>query len=271
MINKVWAVYFSPTGGTKQNVTLVAEELGRILGLPVSTLDFTLPDSRSEKHTFTAEDLVLLSVPTYAGRVPNKILPDVDTLFEGTQTPAVPISVFGNRSFDDALMELTLLLEKHNFIPLAAAGIAHEHAFSSKVGTARPDANDKEEIKAFAKELAAKITSGNLTPVTEVKGHNPIGPYYTPLGTDGQPAKFLKAKPLTDEEKCTRCGECVSACPVGSIAADCLTVTGPCIKCQACLKVCPIDAKYFDDAAFLSHVKMLETNYCAKAPNYFKI
>ena len=86
------------------------------------------------------------------------------------------------------------------------------------------------------------------------------------MGTDGQPAKFLKAKPQTDPDKCTDCGLCAAVCPMGSIdPADVSSVPGVCIKCQACVVKCPTGAKYFDDPAFLSHKDMLETNYTRRA------
>ena len=94
--------------------------------------------------------------------------------------------------------------------------------------------------------------------------------YYVPKGTDGQPAKFLKAKPLTDMKKCTKCGYCVTLCPVASIdPKDVANVPGICIKCQACVRGCPVGAKYFDDPAFLSHVKMLEQNFTERKENSF--
>ena len=93
-------------------------------------------------------------------------------------------------------------------------------------------------------------------------------PYYIPLGEDMQPAKFLKAVPKTVEELCDGCGVCIKACPVGSISSDYMTITGPCIKCQACIIKCHSGAKYFDDEAFLSHVRMLETNYTKRAANF---
>ena len=87
-----------------------------------------------------------------------------------------------------------------------------------------------------------------------------------PKGVDGLPAKFLKAKPLTDMEKCTKCGICAKVCPLGSISfEDFSEVSGICIKCQACVVKCPEGAKYFDDAAFLSHVKMLEQNFTRRS------
>ena len=87
-------------------------------------------------------------------------------------------------------------------------------------------------------------------------------PYYVPKGEDGSPAKFLKAKPLTDLSKCLHCGACAAHCPMGSIdSSDTSNVPGICIKCQACVRGCKQGAKYFEDAAFLSHVRMLEQNF----------
>ena len=95
--------------------------------------------------------------------------------------------------------------------------------------------------------------------------------YYVPLGVDGQPVQFLKAKPKTKEELCDHCGACAVRCPVAAIDfSDETMVPGTCIKCQACIKVCHTRAKYFDDEKFLSHVKMLEENYSRRAePAFF--
>ena len=90
-------------------------------------------------------------------------------------------------------------------------------------------------------------------------------------GEDGQPAKFLKAKPKTDLDKCTNCGICAKVCPMGSISKEnCADIPGICIKCQACIVKCPEKAKYFDDEAFLSHVRMLEKNFTERRePEWF--
>lgn len=88
-----------------------------------------------------------------------------------------------------------------------------------------------------------------------------------PLGIDGKPAKFLKAKPKT-KSNCDHCDLCVKVCPMGSInSEDPSKIDGICIKCQACVKKCPKQAKYFDDPAFLSHVEMLKRNYQRAAKN----
>ena len=83
-----------------------------------------------------------------------------------------------------------------------------------------------------------------------------------PKGTDGQPAKFLKAKPRTDLSKCHNCGACARVCPMAAIdPKNVAEVPGTCIKCHACVRRCTRHAKYFDDPAFLSHVAMLEQNF----------
>ena len=38
-ISKVWAVYFSPTGGTEKAVRTVAEETAAGLGIPMETYE----------------------------------------------------------------------------------------------------------------------------------------------------------------------------------------------------------------------------------------
>ncbi len=104
-----------------------------------------------------------------------------------------------------------------------------------------------------------------------IRGGEPVAPYYIPKGEDGEPAKFLKAKPLTDTAKCTNCGICAEVCPMGSVSKENYAdVPGICIKCQACVLKCPEGAKYWDDAAFLSHVRMLESNFTdRKEPEWY--
>ncbi len=269
-INKIWKAYFSPTKGTANLVSLVADGLKEELGLPVETIDITLPQGRETVRRFTEEDLLVIGTPVYAGRIPNKLLPEFQRLFQGDGTPAVIVTAFGNRNFDDALMELKLVLEENGFAVAAAAALPNRHVFSDKLAAGRPDETDREEIRDFAKSAAEKLQKGAPYAAPDVEGRNPVGPYYTPLKEDGTPAKFLKAKPVTDPDKCDQCGICAESCPMGSInREDCTKVDGICIKCQACVKFCPTHARYFTDEQFLSHVKMLEKNYMRRAENRF--
>ena len=271
-IAQICQVYFSPTGGVERVTAVLAQELGRALGAPVETFDFTLPQARTGTRRYGPGDLVVFGTPVYAGLVPNKILPFVQEGFLGEGALAVPVAVFGNRSFDDALAELRNTLEGRGFHTVAGAAVAARHAFSQTLAAGRPDGADLEALRAFARRTADKVRAAEETPPpVAVAGRDPVGPYYTPLGLDGQPAVFLKAKPKTREDLCLRCGLCARSCPMGSISReDPARVTGVCIKCQACVRRCPAGAKYFDDPAFLSHKAMLEQTYAArKEPAFF--
>ena len=274
--SRIAAVYFSPVGTTAEAVRLIADTLSAKLGIPDEYLDFTLPEEQRKQYSFREDDIVVFGVPTYAGRVPNKILPVIQSGFCGNGAAAVPVVTFGNRSFDDSLKELSLVLTDRGFRIVSGAALATEHVFSEKIGTGRPDRRDREEIVGFAEDTAEllRMTACGQTAYSELQipGRDPVGPYYTPLGTDGKPARFLKAKPVTDPEKCDHCGICAAVCPMGSISREDETqVEGICIKCQACIKKCPRHARCFTDEAFLSHVAMLEQNYTKRAGNVFCI
>ena len=270
------AVFFSPTGNTRKAVVEIADVIARREGIAVREIDFTLPGAREEVRKFEAGELVIFGTPVYAGRIPNKILPAVQTLFEGNGALAVPVVTFGNRSFDNALIELRIELEQHGFHTVAGAAFVAEHVFSNKLAAGRPDEKDLELIRRFAGDVAEKIKSleeGPLDGMAEipapaaVKGIEPVPAYYRPLQEDGSPANFLKAKPKTSDS-CNDCGICARVCPMGSISPeDYRTVTGICIKCQACVKSCPVHAKFFDDPVMLSHTRMLEQHYERPAEN----
>ena len=227
-------------------------------------------ENRCKAYHFTQSDLVIMGMPVYAGRVPNKILPSLSECFAGNGAKVIPVSVYGNRSFDDGLMELKLALEDKGFRTIGAAAVASQHAFSNILAAGRPDEQDLTEIKSFTERVAENIKEDNADGIITVEGNNPVMPYYTPLKEDGTPAKFLKAKPVTDTAKCVSCGLCSAVCPMGSIDdEDFSLVEGVCIKCQACVKGCPQGAKVFKDEEFLSHVKMLEKNYQRRGENHF--
>ncbi len=262
----VKTAFYSATGNTKKTVLTLANALAAKLGTGTENFDYTLPANRKGTKRYAPADLVIFGTPVYAGRIPNKMLPYIQDGFEGNGALAVPVVTFGNRNFDDALMELRNELEANGFHAIAGAGIPAEHAFSKKLASGRPDEIDLAALESFAEKIAEKVLQMDTIPnPIQVRGDDPIGPYYTPLGTDGKPAVFLKAKPKTDSAKCDRCGTCAAVCPMGSIPTDAPdTCAGICIKCQACIRACPTGAKYMDDPAFLSHVAMLEQNYARR-------
>lgn len=264
-IKRVCALYFSPTGQTEKIARLVAESLSQKLNIEWMFFDITKPENRCKEYHFREDDLVVMASPVYAGRLPNKLMPEYKAKILGEGTPAVPICVFGNRSPDESLRELMILMEDNRFRIVGAAAFAGRHAFSDHIGTGRPDENDLDEISGFISKVVHKLTENrNIFLETD---HSELGAYYTPLKEDGTPAKFLKARPLTDANRCIHCGLCAQKCPLGSIDTETMEAAGLCIKCQACVRCCPVHAKYFEDADFLSHVAMLEKNYKRRAKN----
>jgi NAD-dependent dihydropyrimidine dehydrogenase PreA subunit/flavodoxin len=272
-IEKIWAVYFSPVGNTKKSVVALADAIGKKLNLAAEKLDYTLPAARETMNHFNKTDLVIWGTPVYAGRIPNKLLPYLQNNFAGNHALAVAIAVFGNRSFDDALIELRNILEANGFHTIAGAGLVAQHAFSTVLAASRPDQADHKKIEAFAARIVKKIAMLETFPQpVDVKGNNPPEVYYTAKGLDGKPTIFLKAKPKTDAEKCNHCGVCIHKCPMGSINRnDPSDITGICIKCHSCVKRCKQAAKYFDDEQFISHKLMLERDFTHRAESEFFI
>ena len=261
-ITSVHGVFISPTGNTAMVASKIANSLGSRLGLPVKMDDFTLPVHHETVRNYGLKDLVVFGVPTFAGRVPNKFLPFIEELFQGNGALAVPVVTYGNRSYDSSLEELKEILEKNDFRVIGAAAVCCEHSFAG-IGKGRPDAEDFSILKNFTAKIGNQLLTGEELP-GQIHIHNdePVRPYYQPLQEDQTPAVFLKAKPKTNEKKCNHCGVCAELCPMGSISFENpQKVSGICIKCQACVKGCSQKAKYFDDPAFLSHMKMLKQNY----------
>jgi len=262
-MSSIWTLYFSPTGSTKTVIDTIGGVISGMLDTEEpEVVDFTQPRMREKNLTFVENDIVLIGVPTYAGRVPNKIMPFIKENLKGNGAYAVPVVTYGNRSFDDSLAELADLLEENGFRLLGGGAFPCQHAFAETLATGRPDMMDVLQALQLGEAVVNNMACDHVLKAEAFPGSHPAGPYYVPKGTDGQPAKFLKAKPVTDQDKCTKCGICAKVCPMGSIdPASAYEATGICIKCQACIKKCPVDAKRFDDEAFLSHRQMLMDNF----------
>ncbi len=268
---RIYKVYFSATDTTKKVVEELGAALAEAFGAETALHDFTLPQNRSSFPEIQPEDFVIFGLPTYAGRLPNLLLKYLETI-KGNSAFAVPVVTFGNRAFDNSLIELRNLLEAHGFRTIAGAAVSCEHSFSYTLAAGRPDEKDLSEVRDFASKVHDKLLkldpeAYNHTPVA-VDGDSEAG-YYQPQAGNGTKIDIRKAKPKT-KDSCTKCGTCIRSCPMGSIdLQDPSLVSGVCIKCGACVKKCPVQAKYFDDEGFLYHKNELETKYSRRADNSF--
>ena len=268
-IESIHAAYFSPTHTTRRLVSHLAAALSGILKVECVENDFTLPARRIEAMQGRKGELWVVGLPVYAGRLPNLLLKYLDT-WQGHGALALPIVSYGNRSYGNALLELHDLLLHHGFTPMGGAAFVGQHSFACALAAGRPNASDLAVAAGFAADIAGRVqnylASGEL-PELHMKGQGApdYGGYYQPLGEDGKPARFLKAKPETTDD-CNACGRCAIVCPMGSIDVEHPSqVIGVCIKCNACIHVCPQKAKIFTDEAYLSHVRFLTGHYMAPA------
>lgn len=266
-IKKVWAVYFSATGTTQKITEHIANTIAEAIGADCGSMDFTLPGGRERPLTFNQDELAVFGTPVVAGRVPNVLLKYLDTL-RGNGALAVPVVLYGNRDYDDALIELRDILEKGGLHTVAAAAFVGEHSFSDTLAKGRPDREDLHKAGAFAAEVARKLSGNDLdisAPISVKGTPAPYRGYYQPRDRQGNPVDIRKVKPLTND-RCTNCLLCVKVCPMGSISPDNVReFTGICIKCGACIKKCPVGAKYYEDEGFLYHKRELEAGLTRRA------
>lgn len=261
--SEIHLCYFSATGTTCRVATAMGEALSTHFAVPLTHSDFTTPAAREQVIACSADALVIVGVPVYAGRVPNLILPYIESL-RGNGALAVPLVLYGNRAYDDALIELRNVLEGDGFRCIAGAAFVGEHSFGRAVASGRPDAEDLEEAKRFAdalgKKLQARDQSAAHVPV-HVPGNEPIKPYFRPMDAGGNHIDIRKVKPETTEA-CIKCQWCAKHCPMGAISLEePAQIPGICIKCNACVKGCPKEAKIFTDPGYLFHQTDITTRF----------
>ncbi|MEG2038426.1 MAG: hypothetical protein RRZ73_01730, partial [Oscillospiraceae bacterium] len=153
-INKVTTVFFSPTDLTKKVLMLMAKEF------PLKTEEIDIADyaKKDATYQFTQDELVIIGAPVYGGRAPSPAIQRLEKM-RGNNTPAVVVAVFGNRNYDDSLLELQNTVEKNGFKVIAAAAVVAEHSIMKSIAAGRPDDEDAQNIKDFTVKVQQKLAS----------------------------------------------------------------------------------------------------------------
>ena len=168
-------VYFSPTGTTKKVVRGIARGIN---SGSIEELDITRPSARIPQLRTSENELLIIGVPVYMGRVPALAAEWLQGL-QAHNTPAVCVVVYGNRAYDDALLELTDILTERGCRPIAGAAFIGKHSFSTAetpTAEGRPDAGDLKYAELFGQkiqETLRSVTSATQLSVPEIPGCHP--------------------------------------------------------------------------------------------------
>ena len=191
MNRKINTLYFSATGTTEKIVTGIAEKIAAHYGseITINSIDFTLPGARKETLSFDPDTLVIAGVPVYAGRVPNVLLKFLNKI-SGNGATAVAVVLYGNRDYDDALIEFKDILEADGFNVIAGGAFIGEHSFSTTLAGNRPDPQDMKAATDFADKIYDKIKRPGKIPGVVVKGNTPYRDYYRPRDPEGKPGQY---------------------------------------------------------------------------------
>jgi len=263
-IRRAKVIYFSPTRTTKK----IMEGISAGLRLEtVETIDLTPPEMKTAAPDRLSDELVLLGAPVYSGRVSSQAAERIRR-FQGCGTPAVVVVVYGNRAYDDALLELRDLAVAAGFRPIAGAAFIGEHSYADSampIALGRPDQKDLEKARKFGEGIRRKLQV--MEPLdTEVFLQVP-GKYPYQERSKREPIS-----PVTREDLCIKCGRCAEVCPEAAIriADTVMTEQTACIRCFACVKNCPIGARRMEDPGIRKSAKRLcETCSARKEPEIF--
>ena len=175
--------------------------------------------------------ICIVAAPVYGGLVAPVAVRRIARL-RAENSIAIPVVVYGNRDYEDALVQLRDLLYAQGFTPLCGAAFVGEHSYSRPgmpVAEGRPDAADLQKAAAFgAQAYGSLLHQLNLPhpPATDARDFaltydSPLESLVTAPAMKGN-VSYKTLGPSTPQApvvngNCYGCGECVDWCPTGAI------------------------------------------------------
>jgi ferredoxin len=252
---KIHAIFFSATGTTRKIIDTIAR------GCDVNEIERHDLLLKKQNDTYIPEnEIAIFGMPVYAGRIP-AISAESLRHFTGKHTPAIIACTYGNRAYDDALLELRNIVEEQGFIVVSAGAFIAQHSIFPHVGTGRPDIRDIAEATEFGRKSISILSASEWREEKQLSlpGNNP----YREAGN-------IPLKPKT-RRSCTRCGLCAQQCPAQAIDAE-----NPhrldesrCISCAHCIAICPRHAKHFGGILYRLRPANSQKNFPSRSTTKF--
>ena len=211
-------IIFSPTGGTEKAANIISSCWSE----RVTKIDLSEAKTDFSKCTIDKDDQVLIAMPSFGGRAPSVAIDRLKQI-SGNGAKCTLVCVYGNRAYEDTLVEMEDAAKECGFHVVAAISAVAEHSIMPQYAAGRPNESDRMQLVNFAKQILEKTDA-----VKNIPGNRP----YKKAGGAG-----LVPKPA---KNCVRCGLCVKNCPVQAIdPASFKADSKKCIACMRCVKECP--------------------------------
>lgn len=249
---KLFKAVFSPTGGTKKVADMISAAISDVCE------EIDLSDSKTDfgRYHLKKEDVCLIAVPSFGGRVPQTALQRLLAV-SGGGARAVIVAVYGNRHYDDTLIELKEAAKEAGFLPVAAAAAVAAHSIMPQFGQGRPDESDIKELTEFGNKI--RTSWEFLNAEVNVPGNYPYKAY-----------GGVQLKPKAGK-RCSGCGLCAEKCPTDAVSRENpeLTDEKKCISCMRCINICPNGARSLDKAMVEATVAKLQKACETRKKNEF--
>lgn len=248
-LQRIHLAYFSATGTTARYMQAIST------GINASeTNTIKLSEVKNDTINIPANELIVFGIPVFSGRVPEFAHKAIRQI-KGNNTPAIITCVYGNRDFDDALLELKDLAQSNGFNVISAAAFVAQHSIFPKVAQGRPHAADLAQATQFGARSTQKLHTNN--PII-IKGN--------------QPYRAIKPVPLrpTTTKQCNDCGRCMKQCPVQAMHPDNPKKIDKkkCISCMHCISICPKHAKKLSGLLYWIASQKFTRSFAMPRENY---
>lgn len=219
---------FSPTGGTQKVAEVISSEWSK----DIESVDLSKPNVDFSTYNFCSDDCVLIALPSYGGRVPSLAAERLSRV-QGNNARCVLLCVYGNRAYEDTLVEMEDIAKSCGFIVIAAISAIAEHSIMHQYATGRPDREDMLQLRSYAKSILEKLKPGVTDKGPNIPGNRP----YKKAGSAGLVPKATS--------ECVKCGICAERCPAQAITTTNIgsADSQKCISCMRCVAICPHSAR----------------------------